>query len=739
MEESKPSEEATKRPHDEEPLSRSVLPDIELKKPKLLEEFMVYQTPQLDLEDIQSAHQFHANLPSEELHEYQTSMAQMAAEVSSNVFHMEQHKNPWSKSDAHWVIPGPWKTDRAFYFCLRTGEAIFAQSDDVLTEAEIYEHWDQVEESDKLESRSFIDHKCFRATHTNNATNGNVIDGTWVRRWKKMYDENNKVYYIIKSRMCGRGFLDSQKHNVMRHSSTASRLSQRIISSLYATEQDMVMEVWDISTAFLRGLSYKELQDKARQLGIELKEAREVYLHPPKNLWRHFRQYPKSNIRIDPSMTMFFLLLLLKPIYGLVDAPLLWQLALALFIRCNLGGIQSVFDDNFFIWSDTRIHMVWTIHVDDIIVLATSAFIKWALHEMQERFGTIKRHTLPFTHMGMTYTLLAPYHLFIHQDQYLSSLEKVNIDKRLSPDQACDATLTTAFRSLLCSLLWLCQTREDIYCETVQLQQATKNPLVSHVKQTNALLDKALRNRHQAGLHFPPLNKPLRVLSVGDASHGNKLTSYPQEGTASLLGEDHLDEITTDHDDNIHTKYNHLIGGKTHTLMLASCKSKRISHSTCTGETNAGYRTNINSQFVAIRYTEIINTTKHQHTAKDMLKVYNDSMLQLRIDHHTDCLDFWQLVCGTKGVPSDKSSRLAVLSFREERLSGRIRGFLHIPTEIMLVDALTKIGIFPLIMHHLTTGTWQTTAVPKGKAAKLRVITDTKQDFDESDLVDLKY
>ena len=153
----------------------------------------------------------------------------------------------------------------------------------------------------------------------------------------------------------------------------------------------------------------------------------------------------------------------------------------------------------------------------------------------------------------------------------------------------------------------------------------------------------------------------------------------------------------------------------------------------------AGTRTDHSRSKNEVISTEIITTTKHQHTAKDMLKVYNDSMLQLRIDHHTDCLDFWQLVCGTKGVPSDKSSRLAVLSFREERLSGRIRGFLHIPTEIMLVDALTKIGIFPLIMHHLTTGTWQTTAVPKGKAAKLRVITDTKQDFDESDLVDLKY
>ena len=68
---------------------------------------------------------------------------------------------------------------------------------------------------------------------------------------------------------------------------------------------------------------------------------------------------------------------------------------------------------------------------------------------------------------------------------------------------------------------------------------------------------------------------------------------------------------------------------QTHPLMLASSKSKRISHSTCTGETNAGYRTNLNSQFVALRYTEIILIDSHQHTPHDMLEIFNNSMFQL--------------------------------------------------------------------------------------------------------------
>ena len=118
----------------------------------------------------------------------------------------------------------------------------------------------------------------------------------------------------------------------MRHSSTASRLSQRLVASFMATSEDFEMETWDISTAFLQGLKYSELKKHAQKLGIEVKENREVYLAPPANIWRHFREYDKSTINIADSMICSFVLLLLKPIYGTVDAPLLWQLALSIFI-----------------------------------------------------------------------------------------------------------------------------------------------------------------------------------------------------------------------------------------------------------------------------------------------------------------------------------------------------------------------------------------------------------------------
>ena len=87
--------------------------------------------------------------------------------------------------------------------------------------------------------------------------NGNLIDAVWVRRWKYDPKLGRKV---IKSRLCGRGFLDKQKFDIQRHSSTASRLSQKLVVSVAQCHDDFDLESWDISTAFLQGLTFEELR-----------------------------------------------------------------------------------------------------------------------------------------------------------------------------------------------------------------------------------------------------------------------------------------------------------------------------------------------------------------------------------------------------------------------------------------------------------------------------------------------
>ena len=106
----------------------------------------------------------------------------------------------------------------------------------------------------------------------------------------------------------------------------------------------------------------------------------------------------------------------------------------------------------------------------------------------------------------------------------------------------------------------------------------------------------------------------------------------------------------------------------------------------------------------------------------------------------TDCNDLLELATGERGIPADKSQRLSVLSIREERLSGRCRLFSHVPTDVMLADALTKLGTFPVFLKFQSTGIWDTT-LPTSTKKLLKITTRTlarRNDFDENDFENLK-
>eukprot|EP00959_Pyramimonas_sp_CCMP1952_P113484 2371955-Pyramimonas_sp.AAC.1 len=73
----------------------------------------------------------------------------------------------------------------------------------------------------------------------------------------------------------------------------------------------------------------------------------------------------------------------------------------------------------------------------------------------------------------------------------------------------------------------------------------------------------------------------------------------------------------------------------------------------------------------------------------------NSGQYVVPIGRLTDCKDMFELVTGLKGVPQDRQQRLAIMALREERVTGRVRYTIHIPTDVMLSDALTKPGVFP--------------------------------------------
>ncbi len=96
-------------------------------------------------------------------------------------------------------------------------------------------------------------------------------------------------------------------------------------------------------------------------------------------------------------------------------------------------------------------------------------------------------------------------------------------------------------------------------------------------------------------------------------------------------------------------------------------------------------------QLVAMRIAEPELAINHGRlTPLRLLHIQEEGLCPVMYDHMVDCMDLWDLACGRKGIPQDKSQRLAVLAIREERRLQRIHRFYRITTKCMLADILTK-------------------------------------------------
>ena len=144
---------------------------------------------------------------------------------------------------------------------------------------------------------------------------------------------------------------------------------------------------------------------------------------------------------------------------------------------------------------------------------------------------------------------------------------------------------------------------------------------------------------------------------------------------------------------------------------------------------------------LALRYSELLMDVPTPKLST-LLKWADEGKFVTPTHCVTDCYDLLELATGERGVPADKGQRLAVLSIREERLSGRCRLFTHIPTSIMLSDALTKLGVFVMMNRFLSTGYWDTRLTATNKTGKTLQITTRKiapqDDFDEAALINLR-
>ena len=133
----------------------------------------------------------------------------------------------------------------------------------------------------------------------------------WVLRWKL---DALTQKQLIKARLTVRGFLDKDGDWLETFASTASRWGQKLIVAI-AVQNNWRILTADVGAAFLRGLTFEELSK------ITGAPVRRCAFKPPTGYGDFIRELPNCH-HFDETKHE---LEMIKPVYGLKDAPRAWR------------------------------------------------------------------------------------------------------------------------------------------------------------------------------------------------------------------------------------------------------------------------------------------------------------------------------------------------------------------------------------------------------------------------------
>ena len=239
---------------------------------------------------------------------------------------------------------------------------------DALTPEDMRKHWALVETALRKEILAFHEFKTFvRALRSKSV---NVCTSRWVLRWKEVDGKR-----VVKARLTIRGFQDLATE-LSTYASTATRWSQRIVASV-ASQHAWQLFTADVGSAFLRGMTFKEIADMTGE------PEREVSFSPPAGSEKYFKELPG----MSDFCGVKEVLKLLKPAYGLKDAPKAWRTRLNLALVA-LGGRALPTDSSLYTFHDSadNLTMILSCHVDDLKGAGTPKAYAHLIQGLEKQF-----------------------------------------------------------------------------------------------------------------------------------------------------------------------------------------------------------------------------------------------------------------------------------------------------------------------------------------------------------------
>ena len=547
-------------------------------------------------------------------------------------------------------------------------EAVIERAMHVLTFAEAKQHAEECRKSMIEELLCWISMKGWRRMRRTLARN--LIDSRWVLKWKLQAQQGsgNKSRQI-KARLTAKGFKDLQGSAIKTFSGTTSRWGQRLIVAV-CVQFGWKLQSADVSQAFLRGITFQSLSELPGEI------QRSVQLELPAGSAALLRTVPGYE-NFDPATEV---LDLLKPGYGLKDAPRLWSMALN--TALSEAGLKPLLTDpQIFVKhvaaspGQLTLVLIASTHVDDLKLAGVPSEVSQLVSAIEKQFDKLKLEGKSFEHCGIRHTQHPDGSIVMEQHHYVQQLKPIPVEvyRHFSDDAAADVQGKACYMSLLGGVAWVVQTRPDIAVYVGYLQRHLQNPCIKHLKQLNRVLAFLRKTKFQ--LHYRKVKPPLKLMVISDSA-------FQANDPDCLAVKSGLIALCTDNGTTTDP------GGAVMPLDWLSKKQNHVCRSTYAAEIHAALDNTSTGTIINTALNEILWGTQSATTLLQWFEAGQSAIpLHLAIDARSV---FDSIIADPIKTPADKIFLLHAKKLREMIDRGQVKRFWWIDTRDMAADALNK-------------------------------------------------
>ena len=535
-------------------------------------------------------------------------------------------------------------------------------------------------EAKKKELESFFQNQVWLFDDADNAPADRVLKARVILTWKK--HENGAPR--AKARLVVQGFRDADAHlgNLSTASPTLTRLSRNFIMSV-ATMMGMTIFTSDISTAFLQGRNFDP--DSKRIIWVKLPKDGEQLLGLPEGHGK--------------------LMKLVKPMYGLCDAPRAWfEEATERILTMGNGAIvQHPLDACLFLAFDKPIHppppegedqprllALFGIHVDDIFGCYdendehTEILLKNLKGIFNFREWVTANDKNELEYCGAQITKLGENHWKIHHEKYLTKQKTITYPKeRQGSNKEVTDREKTALRGLIGGLQWpAVQSSPHLQCMVSTLAGQVSKATTSTLDTANRCLRFAKQNS-DVGLEFRHIGpkEEITFAAYSDASFASRDDLSSQGGYFLIMV--HRD-VTTGGE------------GAYNVIDWRSWKLARVSRSTLAAESQAAGEAS-DALLFATTFWRLIWSPWLQLDDPKTAQLPNQPKLIVDAKALFDFLAQKEIQAGSS---TDKRTAIEVL-VTQDKLQCCGAGSMWVSSELQYSDGLTKASAAQLLADRL--------------------------------------